>query len=66
MESTVATPAPATLPVTLDHVAAAFAQIPDPRRRASVHYPLPAVLALAVSAILCARTSVLAIAESGR
>jgi len=37
----------------------------DPRRRASVRYPLPAELALAVSAMLCARTSVLAIAEWG-
>lgn len=65
MESTVATPAATTLPITLDHVTAAFAQIPDPRRRASVRYPLSAVLALAVSAILCARTSVLAMAEWG-
>ncbi|MBV9281277.1 MAG: ISAs1 family transposase [Chloroflexi bacterium] len=44
---------------------AAFAAVPDPRREASVTYPLPALLALAVAAILCAHTSVLAIAEWG-
>jgi predicted transposase YbfD/YdcC len=41
----------------------AFAQVPDPRRAASVTYPLPAMLGLAVSAMLCAHTSVLAMAE---
>jgi predicted transposase YbfD/YdcC len=44
---------------------AAFATVPDPRREASVTYPLPAILALAVAAILCAHTSVLAVAEWG-
>jgi predicted transposase YbfD/YdcC len=44
---------------------AAFAAVPDPRREASVAYPLPAVLALAVAALLCAQTSVLAMAEWG-
>jgi hypothetical protein len=44
---------------------AAFATVPDPRRAASVTYPLPAVLALAVAALLCAHVSVLAIAEWG-
>jgi predicted transposase YbfD/YdcC len=39
--------------------------VPDPRRTASITYPLPAVLALAVSALLCAHTSVLAMAEWG-
>jgi predicted transposase YbfD/YdcC len=44
---------------------AAFATVPDPRREASVEYPLPAILGLAVAALLCAHTSVLAIAEWG-
>jgi predicted transposase YbfD/YdcC len=46
-------------------LAAAFAELPDPRRLASVRYPLPAVLALAVSALLAGQHSVLAIAEWG-
>jgi predicted transposase YbfD/YdcC len=46
-------------------LAAAFAQVPDPRRAASVVYPLPAILALAVAAILANHLSVLAIAEWG-
>ena len=60
----VATPAgaPAASPASL---AAAFAAVPDPRRAASVVYPLPAVLALAVAAILANHLSVLAIAEWG-
>lgn len=57
-----AEPDPAVAPTTL---LAAFATVPDPRREASVTYPLPAILALAVAAILCAHTSVLAIAEWG-
>jgi predicted transposase YbfD/YdcC len=44
---------------------AAFATVPDPRREASVDYPLPAILGLAVAALLCAHTSVLAMAEWG-
>lgn len=44
----------------------ALSTIPDPRRHASVIYPLPAVLALALSAILAGQHSVLAIAEWGR
>lgn len=43
----------------------ALTEIPDPRRHASVVYPLPAVLALALSAILAGQHSVLAIAEWG-
>jgi predicted transposase YbfD/YdcC len=39
--------------------------VPDPRRQQSVTYPLPAVLSLAVAALLCAQTSVLAMAEWG-
>lgn len=58
MESTAPTVPPTNL-------LAAFATVPDPRREASVIYPLPAILALAVAAILCAHTSVLAIAEWG-
>src|SRR4051812_25366339 len=46
-------------------LAAAFAQVPDPRRAASVVYPLPAILTLAVAAILAQHLSVLAIAEWG-
>ena len=46
-------------------LAAAFAAVPDPRRAASVTYPLAAVLALAVAALLANHRSVLAIAEWG-
>jgi hypothetical protein len=44
---------------------AAFATAPGPWRVASIDYPLAAVLGLAVTAPLCAHTSVLAIAEWG-
>ena len=46
-------------------LAAAFGQVPDPRRHASVTYALPAILALALAAILSNHQSVLAIAEWG-
>lgn len=46
-------------------LAAAFAAVPDPRRVASVTYPVPALLALAVAALLANQRSVLAIAEWG-
>lgn len=46
-----------------ESLAAAFAEVPDPRRQASVRYPLSAVLSLAVSALLAGQHSVLAIAE---
>lgn len=62
MEST---PVVVALSVSPASVAAAFAQVPDPRRAASVVYPLPAVLALAVAALLANHRSVLAIAEWG-
>jgi len=65
MESTTPSEPTTFCPVTVSSLAATFAQVPDPRRQASVQYPLPAVLALAVSAMLCARTSVLAMAEWG-
>lgn len=41
----------------------AFAAVPDPRRHASVVYPLAALLALTVTAILANQLSVLAISE---
>jgi hypothetical protein len=62
MEST---PVLATLSVSPSRLAAALAQVPDPRRAASVVYPLPAILAMAVAAILANHRSVLAIAEWG-
>lgn len=62
MEST----APLTaLSVSPTSLAAAFATVPDPRRAGSVIYPLPAMLTLAVAAILANHLSVLAIAEWG-
>jgi predicted transposase YbfD/YdcC len=63
MESSVPTPTTATPTITPSCLIAAFATIPDPRRAASVTYPLPAMLALTVAALLCAQTSVLAMAE---
>jgi predicted transposase YbfD/YdcC len=60
MEST---PSPHALSVSPTSLAAAFAGLPDPRRAASVRYPLPVLLALAVAAILANQHSVLAIAE---
>lgn len=59
------TPVPASLAVVPTGLAAAFQHVPDPRRTASVRYPLPALLALAVAAILANHRSVLAIAEWG-
>jgi len=46
-------------------LAAAFTRVPDPRRAASVTYPLAAVLSLVVAAILANHTSVLAVAQWG-
>jgi predicted transposase YbfD/YdcC len=54
-----------SLVITPDTLLAAFAAVPDPRRQKSVTYPLPALLSLAVAALLCAHTSVLAMAEWG-
>ena len=62
MESTSALAAVSANPASL---AAAFAQVPEPRRAASVVYPLPAVLAMTVAALLANHGSVLAIAEWG-
>jgi predicted transposase YbfD/YdcC len=55
-------PPRAIVPSTL---VAAFATVPDPRRRQGTRYPLPALLALALSALLANHLSVLAIAEWG-
>jgi len=70
MQCTASTVAPTTSPslaLTLSprSLAAAFARVPDPRRLKSVTYPLPALLTLAVAAILANHLSVLAIAEWG-
>jgi predicted transposase YbfD/YdcC len=54
---------PAALAVSPQGLLAAFAAVPDPRRQASIDYPLPALLALAVTAILANQHSPLAIAE---
>lgn len=57
--------APTTAPcgaIAPQSLLAAFAAVPDPRRQASVDYPLAAVLALAVVAILARRLALLAIA----
>lgn len=59
------TPHASPMAVSAASLAAAFAQVPDPRRTASVVYPLSAMLALAVAAILANHLSVLAIAEWG-
>jgi predicted transposase YbfD/YdcC len=62
MESTASVSHGSVSPTSL---AAAFAQVTDPRRAASVISPLPAILTLAVTAILANQLSVLAIAEWG-
>jgi predicted transposase YbfD/YdcC len=60
-----ATPPRPPLAVSPRSLLAAFAHLPDPRRARSVTYALPALLALAVAAILSNHLSVLAIAEWG-
>lgn len=60
MQSTVS-PLPVT--VTPASLLDAFAQVPDPRRAASVRFPLAAILAMTVAAILSGQQSVLAISE---
>lgn len=57
---------PAELTMPAPGLAAVFTRVPDPRRQASVTYPLAAVLRLVVAALLANHTSVLAIAEWGR
>ena len=53
------------LPVPSASLMEAFADIPEPRRATSVQYPLPALLSLAVCALLAHHHSVLAMAEWG-
>jgi predicted transposase YbfD/YdcC len=68
MESTLPTPVrQAVIPLQIAprSLAAAFTRVPDPRRAASVTYPLVAMLSLAVVAILANQLSELAIAEWG-
>lgn len=60
-----ATPARPPVVASPRSLAAAFAHVPDPRRASSVTYALPAILTLAVVAILSNHLSVLAIAEWG-
>ena len=57
--------APAAAKATFPDLVTAFASIADPRRRRGTRFPLPAVLALAVAALLSNHLSVLAIAEWG-
>jgi predicted transposase YbfD/YdcC len=60
-----ATPPSGSLVVYPGALLAAFATVPDPRRSRGTRYPLSAILALAVAAILSNHLSVLAIAEWG-
>lgn len=59
------TAGPLPLTVTPGFLLAAFAAVPDPRRRQGTRYRLAALLALAMVAILANRTTVLAIAQFG-
>lgn len=65
MESTTPSTPPTSCSMTAMSLASYFATIPDPRRGASIIYPLPAILALATAALLSAHTSVLAMAQWG-
>lgn len=51
--------------ITTTSLVSAFAAVPDPRRPQGRRFPLPALLALTVAAILANQRSVLAIAEWG-
>jgi predicted transposase YbfD/YdcC len=53
------------VPSSLD-LCAAFARVPDPRRPHGRRFPLAAILALAVAALLSNHLSILAIAQWGR
>jgi predicted transposase YbfD/YdcC len=53
------------LTISPSFLVASFARVVDPRRRQGTRYPLAAILALAVVAILTNCTSVLAIAQFG-
>jgi predicted transposase YbfD/YdcC len=69
MQSTAASTLPATpvvrFTVPVADIHAAVARVPDPRRRQGTRFPLPAILTLAIAAILSNHTSLLAIAEWG-
>lgn len=57
------TVSPTPLTVCPSSLAAAFSQVSDPRRVASIRYPLAAILAMTVAAVLSGQQSVLAISE---
>ncbi|MDP9312347.1 MAG: ISAs1 family transposase [Chloroflexota bacterium] len=69
MQSTPSPTHPATphvhFSVPVSDIRAAVAPVPDRRRRQGTRFPLPAILTLAVAAILANHTSLLAIAEWG-
>src|ERR671933_1094235 len=69
MESTAVPTLPATpqvhVTIPVSNMHAAFTRVPDPRRRQGVRFPLPAILTMAVAAILANHLSLLAIAEWG-
>src|SRR5438105_358320 len=76
MQSTAVPPALATLRTAVTPSAiptlppppdllAAFADVPDPRRRQGTRFPLAAVLTLAMAALVSGHLSVLAIAQWG-
>src|SRR5436309_520592 len=67
MQCTAPHAAQSSVPLSISprSLAAAFAHVPDPRRAGSITYALPAILTLAVAAILSNHLSVLAIAEWG-
>lgn len=63
--SALSSPASPPLAVSPTSLAAAFASVPDPRRRHGTRYARPAILTLAVVAILSNHLSELAIAQWG-
>ena len=69
MESTAVPTLPATpqahVTIPVSNIQAAFTRVPDPRRRQGTRFPLPAILTMAVAAILSNHLSLLAIAEWG-
>jgi hypothetical protein len=65
LQATLAT-LPDLPPDALGSLAATFTRVPDPRRPASVRYPLATLLAVAVAALLANHLSLLAIAAWSR
>ena len=53
-------------PITLDRLCEAFTALPDPRRPHGRRFPLAAMLALAIVALLSNHLSLLAIAQWGK